>query len=81
MVQVSLLIFLDRQGKTLVINVVVMVILIQATLVSEQLLWKYQLLVANSPEKPKPIAYMDVLRVTGITGVLITHVFIITCTN
>ncbi|MCL1931672.1 MAG: acyltransferase family protein [Treponema sp.] len=34
-----------------------------------------------SPEKPKPIAYLNVLRVTGITGVLITHVFMTTCGN
>jgi surface polysaccharide O-acyltransferase-like enzyme len=27
----------------------------------------------------KPIAYLNVLRVTGITGVLITHVFMTTC--
>jgi surface polysaccharide O-acyltransferase-like enzyme len=29
--------------------------------------------------KTKPIAYLNVLRVTGITGVLITHVFMTTC--
>ena len=39
------------------------------------------MLVANSPEKPKPIAYLNVLRVAGIIGVLVTHVFMTTCAN
>jgi len=37
--------------------------------------------VANLPEKSKPIAYLNVLRVMGITGVLLTHVFMTTCGN
>jgi surface polysaccharide O-acyltransferase-like enzyme len=32
-------------------------------------------------KKLQPIAYLNVLRITGITGVLITHVFMTTCGN
>jgi len=36
---------------------------------------------ANSHEKSTPIAYLNVLRVMGITGVLVMHVFMTTCAN
>jgi len=35
----------------------------------------------NSPGESKQIAYLNVLRVMGITGVLVTHVFMTTCAN
>jgi surface polysaccharide O-acyltransferase-like enzyme len=37
--------------------------------------------ITNPTGKSKPIAYLNVLRVMGITGVLVTHVFMTTCAN